>query len=214
MNLIHNNLDSKKVAFRGIWAISNLCFVENDNKKAIGRRGCDLVVNSMSLHQLKRDIGLYIPSMLIPTSEKIALWGCKAIVDLAENNASNKCYLGEIGACNEIVHCLEAYGSKKDVCKWSLAASATLMTDCVLNTQKFGQLHLCQYILKQLKTCKYSDALLAEIGLASLYHLSLEQNNRKEILESGGVDIVSSFPTRMNNRNDCLKSLIKNYAAI
>ena len=208
MSLMSNNITSKKVAFRGVWAISNLCFVENDNKKTVGRRGCDLVVNAMSLHQVKRDITIYImPTFMCPISEKVALWGCKAIVDLAENNATNKCFLGEIGACNEIVNCLDAYANRTDVCKWSLAAAATLMTDSVLNTQKFGQLHLVQHILKQLKMCKYSSPLLAEIGLAALYHLSLELSNRREIIELGGIEIVESFPNRMNNRNDCLKSI-------
>lgn len=207
LNLLSNNIKSEKVCFRGLMAISNLCFVDNENKKNVGRIGCNLVVNSLSMHMVKRDMGLYIPTFLIPVSEQIALWGCRSIVDLAEKNASNATYLGEIGACDEVVRCLEAYSGKKDVSKWALAAAATLMTDNVLNTQKFAQLHLVQHILKQLKLCKYSDALLTEIGLAALYHLSLNLNSKKEIIEAGGIDLVTSFPKNLGNRNDCLLSL-------
>jgi hypothetical protein len=210
LNLLSNNINSEKVAYRGLWCISNLCFVDNDNKKSIGRNGCNLVINSLSIHQVKRDLGLYIPTFLIPISEKIAMWGCRAIVDLAEKNPTNQCFLGEIGACDEVVRCLEAYSNKKDVSKWALAASATLMTDSILNTQKFAQLHLVKHILKQLKLCKYSDALLTEIGLSALYHLSLDINSKREIIELGGIELVKQFPTNLGNRNDCLISLTCN----
>jgi len=209
MTLITNNINSKHVAFRGLWAISNLCFVDNEIKSGIGRLGCDLSMLCMSLHQVKRDMSLYMPNLFISSiSVKVAEWGCRAIVDLAEKNATNQCYLGEIGACDEVVRCLEAYPSYTGtVVKWSLAASATLMADNILNTQKFSQLKLTQLVLKQLRQCKYSDALLTEIGLAALYHLSLDQNSKKEIIESDGIRLVKSLPEILGNRNDCLISL-------
>ena len=208
LKLISNNINSKHVAFRGVWAISNLCFVDNDIKSSIGRLGCDLSLLCMSLHQVKRDMSLYMPNLFISSiSVKVAEWGCRCIVDLAEKNPTNQCYLGEIGACDEVVRCLEAYPSYTGVVKWSMAASATLMADNILNIQKFSQLKLTQLVLKQLRQSKYSDALLTEIGLAALYHLSQDQNSKREIIESDGVRLVKSLPERLGNRNDCLISL-------
>lgn len=82
------------------------------------------------------------------------------------------------------------------------------MADNQLNTTKFNQLKYTRLVIKQLKTFNFSHALIAEIGLAALYHLSKDVSSRREIIESGGVEIVKSFPVNMGNRNDCLISLV------